>query len=396
MSTIKIHTEEVMNHDYERTMGDFFLDVIKKVVSDPEIRHDWLPRYAKYSKFMSSSKYKPVVPIKTVVNFPDKSIPLYMNSPIILAAGSNKYGENLPDFSNLGFGGVAVGTVTRSERDGNLFRPRVAMIPADRAINNSMGLNNPGVDVISKIVDRDLIKAHKRGLAIGVSMAESPEVTDEEEQLEQMLYTFRKAYNVADYIEINVSCPNTGVRRTDENTQFLSKVLSEIMEIRKNLPIRKAVYCKLSPDMNEQQFIQTLKVIRDNGINGLILFNTFPGAKSKFLNLNTPQEKFTPVTSAGGFGGLSGRPLYINTYRAVEYIKKEYPEMSVIASGGIDHGRKVFDLLELGVDAVQCYSALAYRMDPVNKMNYELSVALKEKGYCSLEEYYDKKNNPEY
>ncbi len=396
MGKIPIQTENVINHDYESTFGDFILGVIKKVVMDPEIRHDALPRFAKMFKYIPSSKYKPVVPIKTVVNYPDKSIPLYMNSPVILAAGSNKYGENIPEYSNMGFGGIAIGTVTRNEREGNLHRPRVAMISADRAINNSMGLNNPGVDVISTIVDRDLIKAHKRGLAVGISMAETPGLEDEDEQLEHMLYSFRKAYNVADYIEINVSCPNTGVRRTDENTIFLSRVLREIMKIRKSLPIRKAVYAKLSPDMNEQQFINTLKVIRDNGINGLILFNTFPGAKSKYLGMETPQEKFTKVTASGGFGGLSGRPLYINTYRAVEYIKKEYPDLSVIASGGIDHGNKVWDLLELGVDAVQCYSVLGYRFDPINKINYELSCCLKENGYTSLEDYYEKKNAQEY
>lgn len=166
-------------------------------------------------------------------------------------------------------------------------------------------------------------------------------------------------------------------------------MLQQVMSIRKSLPVRKAVYAKLSPDMGAKQLEGVLELVKDCGVNGLILFNTFPGNKAKYLDLLHGADSLKSVAGEGALGGLSGRPLYVNTYRAVAYIKEKYPEFSILASGGIDHGNKVWDLMNIGADAVQSYSVLAYRWFGVWKMLQELQVELLDKGQPNLDEYFD-------
>jgi dihydroorotate dehydrogenase len=375
------------NYDYELSRGDKFLKFVKKALPNPEVRHDKLSSFAKWAAWFPRPRVdRSFFPY--VLKFTDRSNPLYLGSPIVLAAGANKFGENIADFAKLGFGAVTVGTATRQHREGNPFRPRIRMVEEDRCIQNSMGLNNPGIDPITKIVDRDLIQAHKNKLCVGISISETPGLEENSDKLEDVLYTFRAAYNAADYVEINVSCPNTGHDRIDSQMYYLDQLMSQIMKIRKSQPIRKAVFAKLSPDMGEKKLHKTLDIVQKHGLNGVILFNTFPGAKVKYLKL---QEELEPVTQDGALGGISGRALYVNTVRAVAYIKNKYPGLCVIASGGVDHGAKIWDLFEAGADVVQVYSVLGYRWFGPIKMLNELEEVMRKKGYTSLEEFFEKR-----
>ena len=103
---------------------------------------------------------------------------------------------------------------------------------------------------------------------------------------------------------------------------------------------------------------------------------------------NSP-DRLQPVRADGDLGGLSGRPLYVNTFRAVEYIKNRLPDKSVMAVGGIDHGAKVFDLLRMGADAVQIYSALSYRWFAPRAMLAELYACLARTDCATLSDLLD-------
>ena len=61
------------------------------------------------------------------------------------------------------------------------------------------------------------------------------------------------------------------------------------------------------------------------------------------------------------------------------------------ACGGIDHGYKIYDLIKLGVDAVQCYSVVAFRWMAAHAMRKELEEALLKDGFKTLADY-DAKN----
>jgi dihydroorotate dehydrogenase len=374
------------DHDYRRTPGDWFLDAVKFLVPNAEARHHLLATYARIRSWVPP--HPGVSPaLEKTLRFHDRSLPLIIGNPVFLAAGGNKSAENLPAFADLGFGGITVGSATQTPWAGNPQRPRVRLLPRDRAMQNSMGLNNPGIERIAAEVDRSLGLCHRRRMALGISVADTPGTESEDKVIAEVEAVFRRAYGAADYVELNLSCPNTGNARLDTDVGLLGRILSHVMEIRRNLVPRKAVLVKLSPDLGSKTLEAVLQTVSDAGVSGLVLFNTFPGSRSRFLNMATPAEEIKPLTGQGGLGGISGRILYQNTVPAIRFIRKQVPQMTLFACGGIDHGAKALDLLEAGADAVQVYTVLAYRWNAVRKMNRELLLAMKSRGIPSLDGY---------
>lgn len=376
-----------VDHDYRLTRMDrMFAGLRKALENQVEFRHDSYRRFVRFAPWLGG---KPDLDpdLRRIVNFSDHSNPLYLANPIVLAAGANKTALRISDYANTGFGGITVGTATRKMRIGNTHRPRIGFAEADRIIHNSMGLNNDGIDVIARRVDQQLVKAHTVGLGVGLSVAETPGLQDESERLEDIVETFRKAYKVADYVEVNVSCPNTGEERHDLDTRFMERSFAEIMKHRSSLAVRKAVYAKLSPDLTERQMLSVLDVLTGLGVNGVVLGNTFPSTKGASLGLQTPVSSLSVLTNDGGRGGISGRPLYRNTFWAVGYVKNRYPDLSVVACGGIDHGAKVWDLLNMGADFVQAYTVVAFRWMAAHAMKAELLACMRAAGYVSLEQF---------
>lgn len=384
-----------VNHEYYLNFGDRVLALIRRIFHKyPEFRHDSLKHAARFAPYIPFMGGRPDLSktLKRVILFPDHSNSLYLGCPIILAAGANKTAKRICDYANMGFGGITVGTATRRFREGNTHRPRIGFLENDRAIHNSMGLNNEGVEVIARRADEQLTKAHKVGLCVGVSVAETPGLTDDEEKLKDLLESFAIAYKAGDFIEINLSCPNTGESRVDMDLSLTERIFGEIMKYRNAQAIRKAVYAKISPDLSERHLVNVMDMIVRTGVNGVVVGNTYPTKKISELPVETKFEDLTPLRADGDCGGMSGRPLYENMMWNVTYIRKHYPQISVIACGGIDHGFKIFDLIKLGVDAVECYSVVAFRWMAAHAMRKELEAALFETGYKTLADYDD--HNP--
>jgi dihydroorotate dehydrogenase len=381
---------ECVDHEYYLLKGDKILALIRRIFHRyPEFRHDSFKYFARFAPFYGG--HPDLSPrLKYRIAFKDRSNSIYLGCPVILAAGANKTAKRIADYANVGFGGITVGTATRNPREGNAHRPRIGFLEDERAMHNSMGLNNDGVKEIALRVDDQLAVAHKKGLSVGISVAETPGLKTDDEKLKDILETFSIAYKAADYIEINVSCPNTGEDRIDLDTSFTERLFGEVMRARKTLGPRKAVYAKLSPDLTEHALIGTMDVLVKCGVNGVVLGNTFPSAKIAALPMSKELEDLVPLRADGDRGGISGRPLYANTFWMVAFVKKHYPQMSVIACGGIDHGRKVYDLMKLGADAVECYSVVAFRWMAAHAMRKEFFAALHADGYTTLEEFLEK------
>ena len=374
--------------------SDRVLALIRRIFhNNPEFRHDSLKHVARFAPIIPFMGGRPDLSktLNRVVTFADGSNPLHFGCPIMLAAGANKTAKRICDFANMGFGGISVGTATRHVRVGNTYRPRIGFIENDRAIHNSMGLNNDGVDAVTRRVDTQITAAHRAGMCVGISVAETPGITDENEKLQDIVESFSIAYRVADYVEINLSCPNTGENRLDLDMTLVNKIFTAITDYRNKQPVRKAIYAKLSPDMPENHTATIMDMLVKVGVNGVVMGNTYPTKKVTDLPVHVKYDDLTPLRADGDRGGMSGRPLYENTVRNVKFIREHYPQMSVIACGGIDHGYKIYDLIKLGVDAVQCYSVVAFRWMAAHAMRKELEEALSKDGYRTLADY-DAKN----
>ncbi|ADL26761.1 dihydroorotate oxidase [Fibrobacter succinogenes subsp. succinogenes S85] len=375
-------------------VSDRILALIRRIFhNNPEFRHDSLKHVARFAPIIPFMGGRPDLSktLNRVVTFADGSNPLHFGCPIMLAAGANKTAKRICDFANMGFGGISVGTATRHVREGNTHRPRIGFIENDRAIHNSMGLNNDGVDAVTRRVDTQITAAHRVQMCVGISVAETPGLTDENEKLQDIVESFSIAYRVADYVEINLSCPNTGENRLDLDMTLVNKIFTAITDYRNKQPVRKAIYAKLSPDMPENHTATIMDMLVKVGVNGVVMGNTYPTKKVTDLPVHVKYDDLTPLRADNDRGGMSGRPLYENTVRNVKFIREHYPQMSVIACGGIDHGYKIYDLIKLGVDAVQCYSVVAFRWMAAHAMRKELEEALSKDGFKSLADY-DAKN----
>ena len=137
-----------------------------------------------------------------------------LENPIGLAAGFDKNAEVYNELFKLGFGFVEVGTITPLRQYGNP-KPRVFRLVKDEALINRLGFNNYGaINVLDRIK-----KNHQTGL-LGINIGPNKETKN---KLADYLVGLKKFNEVADYITINISSPNTENLRNFHNQEKLDE-----------------------------------------------------------------------------------------------------------------------------------------------------------------------------
>ena len=139
-------------------------------------------------------------------------------NPIGLAAGFDKSAEIYNSIFKFGFGFVEVGTVTPKKQYGNP-KPRIFRLEQDEALINRLGFNNDGSEIIH---DRILTNPPKS--ILGINIGPNKET---ESQKNDFLLCFKKFFNTADYITINISSPNTENLRDFHEEQNLILYLNQ-------------------------------------------------------------------------------------------------------------------------------------------------------------------------
>src|SRR6185295_6965477 len=219
-------------------------------------------------------------------------------NPVGLAAGFDKNGVALKPLAALGFSHIEAGTVTYHAQPGNP-RPRLFRLSEDGALINRAGFNNEGGAAFARRVEQ-----HRPDCVLGVSIGKS-KITPLEEATEDYLASFELVYNVADYIAVNVSSPNTPQLRELQQSQQLSGLLSALQahgrELEQLHQKRVPLLVKLSPDLERRDLQMIVEVIENLQIDGIIATNTTISRE----NLCTDAGK----VAAAGEGGLSGKPL---------------------------------------------------------------------------------------
>ena len=134
---------------------------------------------------------------------PRRVMGLDFPNPVGLAAGFDKNGDSIAACGLLGFGFVEVGTITPRPQNGNP-RPRVFRIPAREAVVNRMGLNNCGAQQAARNIAAS--RARYPGV-VGASVGHNDD-TPPDQIAADFVAALRAVFPVADYIALNVSCPN--------------------------------------------------------------------------------------------------------------------------------------------------------------------------------------------
>ena len=268
-------------------------------------------------------------------------------NPIGLAAGLDKQGEAVPAWQALGFGFVEVGTVTALPQPGNP-RPRLFRLTADEALINRMGFNNGGAEAMA----RRLQRLRARGLPeipLGVNLGKS-KVTPPEQAAEDYRQSFERLGELADYVVVNISSPNTPGLRDLQRVDEVARILEAIQGPNQRLSRPRPLLVKLAPDLADDEAIECARAALEAGATGLILTNT----TIRFEGLRSSTE--------GMSGGLSGRPLLARSTELLGQVRAALgPEPVLIGVGGILDPEGARAKLAAGADLIQVYTGLIYR-----------------------------------
>jgi dihydroorotate dehydrogenase len=355
--------------NYQPTLADRLLGMIRENIPSAEFRHESMAPLARAMQFFAP--WQAPRSAKRRIEFADGSTSLALRSPLMLAAGAAKQARYLSAFASFGFGAVSVGTATLRARRGNPLHPRVRTVEEFRAIQNAMGLNNPGIESLVRRIAAQRYDIENEGLLVGISVAEDPDLFPDESPDGNVLACLAAAWPEADYIELNLSCPNTGHERLDRAWDRIRRLLGKSSEFRDRQNTKKPFWVKLSPDLSPEVFAMALETVREAGLTGVILFNTWPAAHGTWPD-GTPLAELPELGRPGLLGGLSGHPLFGRTLDGIRQAKDLSTGLSLIGCGGIETGSEASDLLDAGAELVQLYSVLAFRWLAARRINEEL------------------------
>jgi dihydroorotate dehydrogenase len=280
---------------------------------------------------------------------------LPFENPIGIAAGLDKNAQCVPYWQRIGCGYVEVGSVSADPAPGNP-KPRAFRLPRDRALINRMGLNNDGASVISERLSRG--KA-SREVPLGVNIVKTHRPGLEgDAAIDDFRTSFRIMAPVADYIALNVSCPNTDDGKTFEDPKALNALLDAIFEERSTDGTQVPVLVKLSPPEAAEleprgRFAELLAVAEAYPVAGYIATNTSTGRSG----LTTDAATLASI----GSGGLSGRPLAEQSKTLLKFLYRELSGAKpIISVGGIDSPDEAAERVYLGASLIQVYTGLVY------------------------------------
>jgi dihydroorotate dehydrogenase len=305
---------------------------------------------------------------------------LHFPSPIGLAAGFDKNAHLVPLFQALDFGFTEIGSITANPSVGNP-KPRLVRLPKDSALINRMGLNNDGAAVITQ-----RIKSFKSGLhfPLGVNIAKThdPSILGDL-AVQDYITSFKLAQPVADYITVNISCPNTEEGKTFEDPESLTVLMEAINAVRDHTC---PVFMKLSADLNASQIHELVQICERGLMDGYVVTNTS-------LVRSTLSEAGLRAATQFGRGGLSGEPLFKNMLQIVRQLHSIIgTNKPIIAVGGIDSAEKSLQVLQAGASLLQIYTGLVYNGPFLaRRINMELNSYLVKNGIRNVSELRNEK-----
>lgn len=280
---------------------------------------------------------------------PTRAFGLDFANPVGLAAGLDKNGEHIDALMALGFGFVEIGTVTPKPQAGNP-RPRMFRLPAQQAVINRLGFNNAGVDALVRNVER----ADRKGALLGINIGKNRD-THNEIAVGDYMYCLSRVYELADYVTVNISSPNTAGLRELQEEQMLRRLVGTLREEQERLGAKHGrripMLVKIAPDLSDPDIEACARVLTEMEVDGVIATNT-----------TISRIAVEGVRNAEEAGGLSGRPLMGPATTVLRMMRTRLPEsIPLIGVGGILSGADAVTKMAAGATLVQCYSGLVYR-----------------------------------
>ena len=330
---------------------------------DPETAHDLAIKALKFN-YLPKKMFE--VENEEMLNI--EVLGKHFPNPIGLAAGFDKSAEVYNSLLKLGFGFVEVGTVTPLKQLGST-KPRVFRLEEDSALINRLGFNNDGIEII-----KNRIKEKSKNGILGINIGPNKDTKD---QGKDFCLGLKNFFDLAYYITINISSPNTKSLRDFHDQEKLKELLIKLNKIKNENKIKVPLLLKVSPDISTEEIPKITDTALKNKISAIILTNTTNINRDKLISKLGKED-----------GGLSGNPLKnIST----EIIKKFYQELNskipIVGVGGIDSGKSAYDKICAGASLLQLYTGFIYKGPTVAKdIKKDLIRILKSEGIKNIKD----------
>jgi dihydroorotate dehydrogenase len=293
-------------------------------------------------------------------------------NPVGLAAGFDKDAAVPEAMAALGFGFVEVGTVTPLPQAGNP-RPRLFRYPGERSLQNALGFNNRGLAAmrrrLTRLAERRRSSPGAFQAPIGVNLGKGRD-TPPAAALADYQALLEGLGDLADYLVVNLSSPNTPGLRDLQNEAFVRALMRAARSL-----TRTPVLVKLSPDLAPAAAADLAAAAVDAGAAGIVATNT--------------STDYALLPGARGSGGLSGQVLRDKSRQVCGAIARRLQTQGggavLISAGGIDSGAEAYARLRAGASLVQLYTALIYDGPSLpRQIHRELLALLAEDGFTHI------------
>jgi dihydroorotate dehydrogenase len=272
-------------------------------------------------------------------------------NPIGLAAGFDKSGAAIATLAGLGFGSVEIGSISIDPSAGNP-KPRLWRLPDDQAIAVHYGLPNDGAAIISQRLE---------GIRLPVPLGINLVVTNRgagaaplraDEIIGEYVAAAEAMTPHADYLMLNLSCPNTvDGRDFFSDASHLNACLAALDETKPRVPI----FLKVSPLGGIEAIERILATADQRDFVTGFMFNLPPVKPEGLL---TPENVWRQMR-----GAISGPP----AARLADFcIRETYRRMDrkrhvLIGAGGVSSAEDAYAKIRSGASLVQLLTTLIYQ-----------------------------------
>ena len=299
---------------------------------------------------------------------------LSLPNPVGLAAGFDKYISAPLAYPMLGFGFVELGSITFSEQPGNP-KPRLWRLPKDGGLIVNYGLSNAGAIKTTP----PLSALVKRAIPYGVSIAPTTGL-ELAHMADDYIRTLKQLHPFADYITLNVSCPNVAKCDMFAQVSFIEELVHKVRLAMNEEKISKDIFIKIGPHHSESDLRRIVNACLANGFTGIIATNLLKIRAGLNFKSNSAQLDHP--------GGISGGLLQAESDAKISQIYQESQgKLQIIGVGGIFTAEDAYRKIKLGASAVQLITGFVYGGPLIiKKLNDGISKLLLRDGFKNISE----------
>ena len=262
----------------------------------------------------------------------------------------------------MGLGFEELGSISSLPCSGNPGKRLRRIIP-ERAIWVNLGLNNKGAKETEKYLSN---LNYQRQIPIGISIAKTncQATADLDTGINDYLSSIKLLEHNADYLTINVSCPNAFGGQPFHTPDTFKKLISEILK----LNIHKPIFIKLSPDIPFSHLDKILETAIRYKISGVICSNL--------------------TKETGKIGGYSGKLLENKANQMLSHVyKKAKHKLIIVGVGGVFNAEDAYKKIRLGANLVQLVTGMIYQGPQViSEINQGLVQFLRRDNFKSIQD----------